>query len=92
MSGITEFEIIRIVRSDGKDTGPDYRPATTDTKAPKKTPKDAPEKAARAKPQLVRLAEDDPRFVDWRIKLGILLKQELLPNPEGMPSSQATVI
>lgn len=54
----------------------------------KKTAKDAiaAEKAPRTKPQMVRLAEDDPRFVEWRVKLGILLKQELCPNPDGKPS------
>lgn len=41
------------------------------------------EKTPRAKPQMTRLAPDDPRFIEWRIKLGILLKQELAPNPDG---------
>ncbi|ROT39453.1 hypothetical protein SODALDRAFT_276432 [Sodiomyces alkalinus F11] len=35
---------------------------------------------------MLRLAEDDPRFIEWRVKLGILLKQELSPNPQdGLP-------
>ena len=83
MSGTTEFEIIRLVRSDGKDTGPDYWPNPGDASKSKKTAKDAAEKAPRTKPQMIRLSEDDPRFVDWRIRLGILLKQELSPSPEG---------
>ncbi len=51
--------------------------------AAKKTVKDAAEKAPRAKAQMVRLADDDPRFVEFRVKLGIFLKQELSPNPDG---------
>jgi hypothetical protein len=77
----TQFDVIRIARSDGRDTGPDYWPSTADAaKAVKKAAKDvAAEKTARAKPQMTRLADNDPRFIDYRIKLGILLKQELAP-------------
>jgi hypothetical protein len=85
MADLKDFEVVRIARSDGRDTGPDYWPAPADAKpAAKKTAsKDVPEKAPRAKAQMVRLAEDDPRFVDYRVKLGILLKQELSPTPDG---------
>ncbi|KAF9881882.1 transcription-silencing protein clr2 [Colletotrichum karsti] len=84
MSDLTEFAVVNICRSDGQDTGPGYWPAPTDAaKAAKKTT--APvDKIPRAKPQMVRLAEDDPRFQEWRVKLGILLKQELSPT-EGLP-------
>lgn len=61
---------------------------TTPASTTKKPGKDvaAIDKIPRTKPQMVRLAEDDPRFVEWRVKLGILLKQELCPNPdEGNP-------
>ncbi|KAH7160292.1 hypothetical protein B0J13DRAFT_643811 [Dactylonectria estremocensis] len=82
-----EFDVIRVARSDGSDTGPGYWPVTAppaSSTLTKKTAKDAvsAEKAPRSKPQMVRLAEDDPRFVEWRVKLGILLKQELCPNPD----------
>ncbi|KAL7921648.1 hypothetical protein ACQKWADRAFT_321242 [Trichoderma austrokoningii] len=87
-----DFDVIRIARSDGADTGPGYWPVTTPAppaaNAAKKTGKEAAaaDKTPRTKPQMTRLAEDDPRFVEWRIKLGILLKQELSPNPdEGNP-------
>ncbi|KAF3072614.1 hypothetical protein CFAM422_005482 [Trichoderma lentiforme] len=87
-----DFDVIRIARSDGVDTGPGYWPVTTPTPAAttaaKKSGKEATvaDKTPRTKPQMMRLAEDDPRFVEWRIKLGILLKQELSPNPdEGNP-------
>lgn len=80
-----DFDVVRIARSDGADTGPGYWPSTNT--APKRTGKDvaaaAVEKTPRVKPQMTRLAEDDPRFIEWRIKLGILLKQELSPNPDG---------
>ncbi|KAF5023516.1 hypothetical protein F66182_4428 [Fusarium sp. NRRL 66182] len=86
---LKEFDVIRVARSDGSDTGPGYWPVTAPTTvtAIKKT-KDATaiEKIPRTKPQMIRLAEDDQRFVEWRVKLGILLKQELCPNPdEGNP-------
>ncbi|KAL6923497.1 hypothetical protein ACHAPO_001662 [Fusarium lateritium] len=89
VTDLKEFDVIRVVRSDGSDTGPGYWPVTTSTAmtTTKKT-KDAAaaEKAPRTKPQMVRLAEDDPRFTEWKVKLGILLKQELCPNPdEGNP-------
>ncbi|RFU74110.1 hypothetical protein TARUN_8149 [Trichoderma arundinaceum] len=87
-----DFDVIRIARSDGADTGPGYWPVTAATlaatNAAKKSGKEAvvADKTPRTKPQMTRLAEDDPRFVEWRIKLGILLKQELSPNPdEGNP-------
>ncbi|KAI9167146.1 hypothetical protein HJFPF1_03271 [Paramyrothecium foliicola] len=88
MADTRDFDVIKVARSDGVDSGPGYWPTATNptgmTAAVKKTAKDAAsaEKAPRTKPQMVRLAEDDPRFVEWRIKLGILLKQELSPNPE----------
>lgn len=82
MADMKEFDVVRIARSDGADTGPGYWPVTA--AAAKKTTKEAaPEKAPRAKPQMTRLAEDDPRYVEWRVKLGILLKQELAPAPDG---------
>ncbi|KAI6748609.1 hypothetical protein HG530_015382 [Fusarium avenaceum] len=83
---LKEFDVIRVARSDGLDTGPGYWPTTapTTTSAIKKT-KDAAvsEKTPRTKPQMIRLTEDDPRFTEWKVKLGILLKQELCPNPDG---------
>lgn len=89
MADMKDFDVIRVARSDGADTGPGYWPVTTPAAAiPKKAAKDAaPEKAPRLKPQMVRLAEDDPRFVEWRVKLGILLKQELSPTPDGKKPS-----
>ncbi|KAM0468017.1 hypothetical protein ACHAP7_011310 [Fusarium lateritium] len=87
---LKEFDVIRVARSDGSDTGPGYWPTTapaTTTSAIKKA-KDAvvSEKTPRTKPQMIRLTEDDPRFTEWKVKLGILLKQELCPNPdEGNP-------
>lgn len=91
-----DFDVIRIARSDGADTGPGYWPVTPATPAAanvaKKPGKEATvaDKTPRTKPQMARLAEDDPRFVEWRIKLGILLKQELSPNPDGKIRTQAT--
>lgn len=73
-----EFDVIRVARSDGADTGPGYWPAATTAKKAGKEAAAAP----RAKAQMVRLDEDDPRFVEWRVKLGILLKLELSPKPE----------
>lgn len=86
MADTKEFDVIQIARSDGLDTGPGYWPITNAPVASTKKPaKDAlaAEKTPRSKPQMVRLAEDDQRFIEWRVKLGILLKQELSPNPEG---------
>lgn len=80
----TEYHVVKVCRSDGCDTGPGYWPVEA-PKAVKKTAKDAPEKVTRTKPQMVRLAEDDPRFIEWRVKLGILLKQEISPYPNGRP-------
>ncbi|PKS09038.1 hypothetical protein jhhlp_003651 [Lomentospora prolificans] len=86
MAGQVEYHFVEIRRSDGCDTGPGYWPIVEPAKAPKKSTKDGPEKVTRAKPQMVRLEADDPRFVEWRVKLGILLKQELAPEPsEGLP-------
>ncbi|PHH73184.1 hypothetical protein CDD80_4000 [Ophiocordyceps camponoti-rufipedis] len=86
MADTKDFDVIRVARSDGADTGPGYWPSTAAPaiNAAKKTGKDAV--APRTKAQMVRLDEDDPRFIEWRIKLGILLKQELSPHPdEGNP-------
>lgn len=83
MSDTKEFDVINIARSDGADTGPGYWPAPAAAPAIKKAVKDATT-ITRVKPQMTRLSQDDPRFVEWRIKLGILLKQELAPNPDGL--------
>ncbi|KAF4989474.1 hypothetical protein FGRMN_9094 [Fusarium graminum] len=85
MTDLKEFDVIRIARSDGSDTGPGYWPTTAPTSmsTTKKTKDAAPaEKTPRTKPQMIRLTEDDPRFTEWKVKLGILLKQELCPNPD----------
>lgn len=79
MADTKDFDVIRVCRSDGADTGPGYWPVT----APAAVKKAATEKAPRAKPQMTRLDENDPRFVEWRIKLGILLKQEASLAPDG---------
>ncbi|KAK7397800.1 hypothetical protein QQX98_012834 [Neonectria punicea] len=93
MTELKEFDVIRVARSDGADTGPGYWPTTAPVpvSTTKKPTKDAAssEKAPRTKPQMVRLTEDDPRFVEWRVKLGILLKQELCPNPDGKPNMES---
>lgn len=81
-----EFEVIRVCRSDGVDTGPGYWPAPTASSAPAAAAAKkliADNKIPRARPQMARLSEDDPRYTEWRVKLGILLKQELSPHPEG---------
>lgn len=82
MADTKDFDVVRVARSDGADTGPGYWPTAP---APKKGKEAAAaaEKITRTKPQMTRLAEDDARFIEWRIKLGILLKQELSPNPDG---------
>ncbi|KAL2761218.1 hypothetical protein ACRALDRAFT_1073287 [Sodiomyces alcalophilus JCM 7366] len=88
MSESQDFHLITIPRSDGQDTGPGYWPAPLDAATAaksKKATKDATERTPRAKPQMLRLSEHDPRFIEWRVKLGILLKQELSPNPQGLP-------
>lgn len=89
MSETKELETVIVARSDGADTGPGYWPITA-TPAVKKptTPKEVPEKTPRAKPQMIRLNDDDPRFIEWKVKLGMLLKQELAPDPDGMPHPQ----
>ncbi|KYK59574.1 hypothetical protein DCS_00706 [Drechmeria coniospora] len=81
MAELKDFDVMRVARSDGSDTGPGYWP-TPATNATKKATKDVLTAATRQKPHMVRLEESDPRFVEWRVKLGILLKQELAPNPE----------
>lgn len=80
-----DYHRIQVPHSDGQDSGPGYWPTPGDAEAAKaaKKPGAVADKTPRAKPQMVRLAEDDPRFVEWRIKLGILLKQELSPTPQG---------
>ncbi|KAM3561863.1 hypothetical protein ARSEF4850_003023 [Beauveria asiatica] len=84
MTELKEFDVVRVARSDGADTGPGYWPVTAP--APKKPAKEATDKIPRAKPQMIRLAEDDPRLVEWKVKLGIILKMELSPTPdEGNP-------
>ncbi|KZZ92196.1 Transcription-silencing protein Clr2 [Moelleriella libera RCEF 2490] len=86
MAETKEFDVVRVARSDGVDIGPGYWPSMN--AASKKAGKEPAlaEKTVRAKPQMIRLPEDDVRFVEWRVKLGILLKQELAPNPdEGNP-------
>ncbi|KAJ4165061.1 hypothetical protein LMH87_006708 [Akanthomyces muscarius] len=80
MADLKEFDVLRVGRSDGADTGPGYWPVTAS--APKKLAKEATDKAPRTKPQMIRLAEDDPRYVEWKVKLGIILKMELSPNPD----------
>ncbi|KAK7228828.1 hypothetical protein V2G26_000998 [Clonostachys chloroleuca] len=80
MTDTKDFDVIRVCRSDGVDTGPGYWPVTTP--AANSIKKTAADKAPRAKPQMTRLAEDDPRFTEWRVKLGILLKQELSQSPD----------
>lgn len=91
MTELKEFDVIRVCRSDGRDTGPGYWPvaAAPAAGAARKTGKDTAT-TTRVKAQMIRLEEDDPRFVEWRIKLGILLKQELAPNPEGKSSASVT--
>ncbi|UNI21954.1 hypothetical protein JDV02_007892 [Purpureocillium takamizusanense] len=85
MAELKDFDVKRILRSDGADSGPGYWPAPAPSAA-KKTAKEAPASAPRQKAHMVRLEDDDPRFIEWRIKLGILLKQELALNPdEGNP-------
>ncbi|OHE95231.1 hypothetical protein CORC01_09492 [Colletotrichum orchidophilum] len=83
MSDLVEYAVINVCRSDGQDNGPGYWPTPADTAA-KNAKKTALEKVPRAKPQMARLDKDDARFQEWRIKLGILLKQELSPT-EGLP-------
>lgn len=90
MADTKEFDVVSIARSDGLDSGPGYwpSPAPTAPALAKKSGKEvavaAVDKAPKSKPQMVRLAQDDPRFIEWRVKLGILLKQELAPSPNGM--------
>lgn len=85
MSEVKTLETVIIARSDGADTGPGYWPIATTpaAKKPTTTTKEVPEKAPRAKPQMIRLNDDDPRFIEWKVKLGMLLKQELAPEPDG---------
>ncbi|KAK1699800.1 hypothetical protein BDP55DRAFT_763744 [Colletotrichum godetiae] len=83
MSDLVEYSVVNVCRSDGQDNGVGYWPTPADTAA-KNAKKTALEKVPRAKPQMMRLDKDDARFQEWRIKLGILLKQELSPT-EGLP-------
>ncbi|KAF7559414.1 hypothetical protein G7046_g4736 [Stylonectria norvegica] len=92
MAETKDFDVILVARSDGADSGPGYWPPATASSTPsgnsKKSAKDVAVASAlpRSKPQMIRLNEDDPRFVEWKVKLGILLKQELCPTPdEGNP-------
>ncbi|KAF1737574.1 hypothetical protein CRV24_003195 [Beauveria bassiana] len=85
MAELKEFDVVRVARSDGADTGPGYWPITAPAPAPKKTAKEATDKMPRAKPQMIRLTEDDPRLVEWKVKLGIILKMELSPTPDEFP-------
>ena len=83
-----DFQVIAVCRSDGCDTGPGYWPvpesAVKTTTKKTGAAKDGPtEKTPRAKPQMVRLDEKDPKFIEFKVKLGILLKQEVAPNPDG---------
>ena len=84
MADTKDFDVIRVCRTDGVDSGPGYWPVANNsgsaTSAAKKAVSD---KAPRTKPQMTRLAEDDPKFIEFRVKLGILLKQELSPHPDG---------
>ncbi|ATY64165.1 Transcription-silencing Clr2 [Cordyceps militaris] len=80
MADLKEFDVVRVARSDGADTGPGYWPVTAP--APKKPTKEATDKAPRSKPQMIRLAHDDPRYIEWKVKLGIILKMELSPHPD----------
>lgn len=82
MADTKDFDVIRVCRSDGADTGPGYWPVSQPATA-NSLKKMVADKAPRAKPQMTRLAEDDPRFTEWRVKLGILLKQELSQSPDG---------
>ncbi|RGP65040.1 hypothetical protein FLONG3_9375 [Fusarium longipes] len=73
---LKEFDVIRVARSDGLDTGPGYWPVTTSTTTTTTTKKTkdtaaaaAAEKTPRTKPQMIRLPEDDPRFTEWKVKL-----------------------
>jgi hypothetical protein len=104
MSDLKDFVVVATTRSDGADTGLEYWPgavAASDAGSPaaaappaKKTAAAAakdPEKPIRAKPQMVRLDENDPRFIDWRLKLGVLLKQELCPTPDGECSGMSSL-
>ncbi|KKF93747.1 Transcription-silencing protein Clr2 [Ceratocystis platani] len=82
-SELKEFEVMQIFRSDGVDSGPGYWAEPL-----KKTTKTSGGKdvVSTRKVGLSRLDDSDPRFNEWRLKLGLLLKQELSPAPqEGLP-------
>lgn len=87
MAETKDFDLITVARSDGADTGPGYWPTTAPPAAAAAVKKTAADKAPRAKPQMTRLAEDDPRFTEWSVKIGILLKQELSQTPDGKNST-----
>jgi hypothetical protein len=86
MAAQVEYQIFKVVRSDGVDTGPGYWPGPAEAAAAKskKAAKDAPEKPTRTKAPMIRLADNSDKFIEWRVKLGILLKQELSHSPNGM--------
>ncbi|KAL5621796.1 hypothetical protein BROUX41_005741 [Berkeleyomyces rouxiae] len=82
-SELKDFEVMQIFRSDGVDSGPGYwaEPLKKVTKTV-----GGKEVVSTRKAGLVRLDDTDARFNEWRLKLGILLKQELSPAPqEGLP-------
>ena len=83
MAETKDFDVIRVARSDGADTGPGYWPMTAPSATAALAKKTVADKAPRVKPQMTRLPEDDPRYTEWRVKLGILLKQELSQTPDG---------
>jgi hypothetical protein len=84
--GLYEVDFFKIARSDGVDTGPGYWPGPAEAAAAKakKAAKDATEKPTRTKAPMIRLSENSDKFIEWRVKLGILLKQELSSTPNGM--------
>jgi len=85
MAAQAEYQVYKIARSDGVDTGPGYWPGPAEAAAAKakKGTKDATEKPTRTKAPMIRLPEYGDKFIEWRVKLGILLKQELSPAPNG---------
>ncbi|KKA27699.1 hypothetical protein TD95_002363 [Thielaviopsis punctulata] len=85
---LKEYEMMQIFRSDGADTGAGYWAEPVKKASAKNTAKDANGNggAPTRKANMNRLEPDDPRIAEWSIKLGLLLKQELSPNPhEGLP-------
>jgi len=96
-STLTDVAIVNITRSDGSDTGPGYWPsaisASEAAAAAQKTAEATAKhdgadthsdaKAPRAKTQMIRLDQSDVRFLEFSMKLGALLKQEISPMPHG---------